>query len=383
MDEIHVNSTVAYTGGRIVGFSLETDQPIKTVFAIMASSLYRKWSQVVRLLPCSTNSAEDLFIVVKSVMSDIEHCNLTKQAICTDNYPLNVSLFKLFSRDRNTLTPSVSHPNDPNLKLFVLFDFVHIIKSIRNNWLNLKDYDHTFTYPNPLIFPNFDDVNKIRAARFQDIRLLYKDEQSSLIKQAHRLTSKACWPTMLERQNVNLALKVFDTSTYAALTIFNTTHSSSQSQTPEFLDIIIKVWKIFNINTTHKHIRLNDEFSKPLEHNDERFTFLKLIANWLNCWRCRQGKHGKLSPQTFTSFSHSCLALIEIVNHLTQNCGFDYVLTSRLQNDPIEHHFGLYRMMSGAQYHISYSQILESERRIKLSSMLKLFSEQQDTEYVR
>ena len=179
---------------------------------------------------------------------------------------------------------------------------------------------------------------------------------------------------MLVRQNVNLALKVFDTSTYSALTIFNTTHSSSQSQTPEFLDIIIKLWKIFNINTTHKHIRLNDEFSKPLEHNDERFTFLKLIANWPNCWRCRQGKHGKLSPQTFTSFSHSCLALIEIANHLTQNCGFDYVLTSRLQNDSIEHHFGLYRMMSGAQYHIFYSQILKSERRIKLSSMLKLFS---------
>ena len=38
--------------------------------------------------------------------------------------------------------------------------------------------------------------------------------------------------------------------------------------------------------------------------------------------------------------------------------------------------------MSGAQYHISYSQILESERRIKLSSMLKLFSKQQDAEFV-
>ena len=223
-------------------------------------------------------------------------------------------------------------------------------------------------------------MNKKRTARIQDIRLLYKKEQSSLIKQAHRLTSKACWQTILERQNVNLALKIFDTSTYAALAIFNTTHSSSQSQTPEFLDIIIKVWKIST--TTHKHIRLNDGFSKPLEHNDERFTFLKLIANWLDCWRYRQGKHGKLSPQTSTSFSHKCFALIEIVNHLTQNCGFDYVLTSRLQNDPIEHHFGLYRMMSGAQYHISYSQILESERRIKLSSMLKLFSKQQDTEYV-
>ena len=133
---------------------------------------------------------------------------------------------------------------------------------------------------------------------------------------------------------------------------------------------------------THKHIRLNDEYSKPLKYVDERFTFLRLVTSWLERWRYRQGKHGKLTCQIFTSFSHSCLALMEIVNHLTHNCGFDYVITSQLQNDPIEHHFGLYRMMSGAQYHISYSQILECERGIKLSSMLKIFSQQQENDYV-
>ena len=83
---------------------------------------------------------------------------------------------------------------------------------------------------------------------------------------------------------------------------------------------------------------------------------------------------GKLSAQTFTSFRHSCIALPLIVSHLTQNCGYEYVLSSRLQNDPIEHQFGLYRMMSGAQYHIIYSQILESQRRLNMSSIVKLFS---------
>ena len=181
MDEIHVNSNVAYTGGRILGYSLESDQPIKTVFAIMASSLYRTWSQVIRLIPCSSNSAGDLFTVVKSVISNIENCDLKVQAICTDNYPLNVNMFKLFSSDGKTLTPTVPHPVNQSRKLFLLFDFVHILKSIRNNWLNLKDYDHTFTYPNPLIFPNYDDVDKIHIARFQDIRILYKSEQSSYL----------------------------------------------------------------------------------------------------------------------------------------------------------------------------------------------------------
>ena len=97
MDGIHDNSTVAYTGGRIVGYSLESDHSIKAVFVIMTSSLYRKWSQIVRLLPCSSNSFDDLFTVIKSVISDIADCNLTVLAICTDNYPLNVSLLKLFS----------------------------------------------------------------------------------------------------------------------------------------------------------------------------------------------------------------------------------------------------------------------------------------------
>ena len=142
MDEIHVNSNVAYTGGRILGYSLESDKLIKTVFAIMASSLYRKWSQVIRLIPCSSNSSGDLFTVVKSVISNIENCYLKVQAIYTDNYPLNVNMFKLFSSD-GTLTPTVPHPVNQSRKLFLLFDFVHILKSIRNNWLNLKDYDHT------------------------------------------------------------------------------------------------------------------------------------------------------------------------------------------------------------------------------------------------
>ena len=91
-------------------------------------------------------------------------------------------------------------------------------------------------------------------------------------------------------------------------------------------------------------------------------------------------KTGKLTTQTFTSFRHSCIAITSIINHLIQHCDFTYVLTSFLQNDPLEHHFGLYRMMAGAQYHVSYCQILESERRIKLSSILKLFSSQASTE---
>ena len=124
-------------------------------------------------------------------------------------------------------------------------------------------------------------------------------------------------------------------------------------------------------------MRLNDEYSRPLTDKDWRFVFLDLVSNWLERWSSIPRKNGKLSAQTFVSFRHSCITLPLIISHLTQNCGFDYVLSSRLQNDPIEHQFGLYRMMSGAQYHITYSQISESQRRLNLSNILKLFALQQ------
>ena len=152
MDEIHVQSTVDYKGGRIIGYSMSPNEPIKTVFAIMASNLYRKWSQIVRLIACPSISAKEIFAVVKSVICDVERCGMIVQVICKDNYLLNVSFFKLFSSDNKTLTSTLIHPNVPVRKIILLFNFVHIIKSIRNNWLNLKDYERTFVNPNALIY---------------------------------------------------------------------------------------------------------------------------------------------------------------------------------------------------------------------------------------
>ena len=283
---------------------------------------------------CETYSFQFLYcrgsLPVRQIcIMDIERCGLFVEVLITDNHPLNVRLFKLFSSDKNTLAPVVPHPISTNRKLYILFDFVHIFKSIRNNWLNLKDYDHTFKYPDLLLYPSLDETNKVKKAMFNDIRLLYKSEQHSTVKQAHRLNSKACWPTTLERQNVNLALRVFNESTSAALKIQNDSRSEFKNDTPYFIDIINKIWKIFNANSPFKHVHLKDEFSSPLTEDEWRFSFLNLISNWLDRWRSTNDKDGKLSPQTFVSFRHSCITLPLNVSHLIKNCGFSYVLSSR------------------------------------------------------
>ena len=65
--------------------------------------------------------------------------------------PTIVSLYKLLPPNHKTLLPEVIHPCDPNRDLVLFFDIVHLVKLIRNNWLNLKDYEKVF------IFPKFSD----------------------------------------------------------------------------------------------------------------------------------------------------------------------------------------------------------------------------------
>ena len=100
MDEIHVKSDISYRGGKIFSPNLSPENPTKTVFAIMVSSLHKKWSCISRLIPCASISAEYLFPIIKSCILDIESCGLKVQIISTDNYPLNVNLFKLFSPNK-------------------------------------------------------------------------------------------------------------------------------------------------------------------------------------------------------------------------------------------------------------------------------------------
>ena len=93
--------------------------PLGPPLGVMVSSLFKKWSQVVRLITSNFSTAEDLYPFVKYVIMDIERCGLFVEVLITDNHTLNIRLFKLFSSDKNTLAPVVPHPISTNRKHFV------------------------------------------------------------------------------------------------------------------------------------------------------------------------------------------------------------------------------------------------------------------------
>ena len=71
MDEIHVKSEFSYTGGRTLGSSTTQNEAANTVLAFMISSLCKKWSTVVRLLPFAKSPAAQILPILHEVIKDV------------------------------------------------------------------------------------------------------------------------------------------------------------------------------------------------------------------------------------------------------------------------------------------------------------------------
>ena len=112
---------------------------------------------------------------------------------------------------------------------------------------------------------------QVYSASFSDVRLLYASEKESLAKLAPNLTIKACFPFAIRRQNVKLVLKVFNVLTLADLKLQNElSNQEYRNNTDDFVEILLQLWKLFNINCPLKSKRLNDDdMSRPLTYQDE------------------------------------------------------------------------------------------------------------------
>ena len=91
---------------------------------------------------------------------------------------------------------------------------------------------------------------------------------------------------------------------------------------------------------------------------------------FFSTWR-QQKSDKKLTRETFLACEQICLVLRDLATYLIQENGFRFVFLGQISSDPVEKRLGLYRQMSGSNYFISQKQIEESERKLKILSIIK------------
>lgn len=366
-DEIHIKPFLDYKAGNIVGIANNNTSLATTAFVFMIISVNSKFKEVVHISPVSKINHESLFIFIKSIILKLEQIGYKIFCVISDNNALNSKAMNNFSK-HNKLSIVYPHPADNSRPLFYLFDSVHILKCIRNNWLNSK--------PNQIMqYPNFDSGEE-NIASFNALKKIHELEHDKLLKFGYSLNLKALYPTNLERQNVKLALNVFNESTMQALLQFGSNIDYSKS-TADFIRIVLTWWKIINVKTPLKGQRLRDIFQEPIVkghlEDDLKIKFLRNLLNWLDMWKSSSALN-KLTTQTHTAWSHTVYGILQIISYCFNELNLNYILLGKFQTDPLEERFGKYRQLAGGQYHISLRQLYESEKRLRIQSVLTLQS---------
>lgn len=219
--EIDVTAKLDYRAKRVAGYALNSNELVKTILAFMICSAFGNFSEIVKLLPVYNITGEQMVPITYKVIDFIKKCGFELLCIVTDNHRVNRNMFSKLASN----SISFPNPSQSDKTIFLSFDTVYIMKNIRNNWLNLKNLDKAF------VFPNFY-MNEVRISKFNDLRTVYDSEKHLIVKKAYKLNYKSLYPSNLERQKVYLVDNIFHHSTIASMKDFN------YSDIAHFLEII-------------------------------------------------------------------------------------------------------------------------------------------------
>lgn len=100
--------------------------------------------------------------------------------------------------------------------------------------------------------------------------------------------------------------------------------------------------------------------------------FLNDFLHWLKIWRVSVCTVDALSSQTFQSLIITTESFLLLIPYLFKNYKIDYILLSKFRNDNLEARFSTYRQLSGANYYLSYIQVLENERKLRFKNAVLL-----------
>ena len=378
VDEVYVKSGITYSGGQVFGLSKDNPkEPAKTLLCVMMKCCHSRKKIIAKMIPCHKLNAQFMHDCVVDVIQLLHRCGARVVALINDNNKVNQKFFTLF-RVFNSRCPWIaSNPAVPLDPIFLLYDPIHIVKNIRNNFILEKTKTLIFLDP---------DTNEKIVAKWSDIEDLHRHEEENIsLLYLSKLTRSSVYPTNLERQKVQLALNVFCDQTVAALTTSSASTDSMKS-TAKALMLVIRFFKLLNVKSTFTEARLNDPDRPAVDYSDSGMQGFKTLSDWVKIAEFMSPtasvRQKQLTRDTSSAIKWTCESLQCLATYLLNTdepFKFDKVCLGIFTQDDIERHFGYFRMSSGSCYHITVQDIFATHN-IDRARLLLQNSEELDDE---
>ena len=218
-----------------------------TLLCFMVKSVVGKYKDLVSIYPMSKLTAAKQLECFYEVMTLLRSVLLNVVVISVDN----ASTYRKFLVDCLCDGELKTHVTDPvtGQPIFLIFDPVHDLKNVYNNFQSGKLFDC------PSMTSNLPSGC---TAHLQHIIDLYNLESVMSLKKAHRLSPAALQPKSIEKTSVKLATSVFCESTRDALQFYaSNEHKPEWNGTADFISLVVKLWNVMNVKsrTKGKHKR--------------------------------------------------------------------------------------------------------------------------------
>lgn len=153
VDEVKIRPTVAFSGGALSGMAAnDPDTKATSMLCIMMKCIHRGPSIMVSVTPVHKLTAAFQYQKVRQAADIVEVAGGNVIGSITDNHKINQQYCRLFDRPTDSKCPATAiHPLDDTRKWYLLFDTVHLLKCIRNNWISGTNIYYLHHKPNKYI----------------------------------------------------------------------------------------------------------------------------------------------------------------------------------------------------------------------------------------
>ena len=307
----------------------------------MVRGLYSKWKQPIGyFLTSGPVNKDKLNVLINLCLEKLEETGLLVKVIICDQGSNNRASFV-------KMGVSISKPyiTFRGRKIFCMYDPPHLIKSIRNNFIQ-----NGYIVDGKEVLWNY-------------VLKFYEVDKSLKIRMAPKLSEKHVSLAPFSKMRVNLAVQVMSHSVAAGIsTLVSLGHLPKEAdQTAIFIDHFDKLFNVFN----SKSLKSKQPMAHALSDKTSHVSFLRESLNFLE----KTSIPSQKELPCLQGWKMSINALLALWEDLHSNHQFKFLLTNRLNQDCIENLFSIIRGKGGNRVNPTPQQFRSSFRHIVVEKL--------------
>lgn len=337
------------TGVEDFGDGKRTNKVATAALVFMARGIKENWKQPLGYVLVHEACPSE---VIKSKLFEIID-ELTSMGLLIETIVSDLgSNFQKLLRELN-VTPEKPWFLHKGKKIIYLFDPPHLIKAIRNNLMK-----HDF---------HFDE----KIASWDDIEVVYERDKQQTLRCCPKLTKKHIHPNGFQKMKVKLATQVVSQTVASTVCMYISLGALPPSAVGT-AELIAKFDNIFdclnssNLNSTKIYKRAMSKESSHHEFITDMLEFIKSIRvinrptqeDVTNQLRCLKGLQMTLN------------GVLALWKHLSEDYALLFLMTRRLNQDPLENFFGLIRQQGANSDNPTPLQFTRAFRKLFVDTFL-------------